>query len=35
VGQNLMDDQHPEFSAEGPFRAEVQHSVYGKVTLRF
>jgi iron complex outermembrane receptor protein len=37
VGQNLLDDRHPEFNPSfipGP-ATEVQHSVYGKVTWRF
>jgi len=34
VGQNLVDDHHPEF---GPLasRQEIERSVYGKVTWRF
>lgn len=35
VGQNLLDNQHPEFGAAGPLRPEVEHGVYGKVTWRF
>jgi iron complex outermembrane receptor protein len=37
VGQNLLDDQHPEFSAElfGVPRAEIERSVYFKTTWRF
>ena len=37
VGQNLLDNQHPEFAPTfiGTQRAEVERSVYGKVTLRF
>ena len=37
VGQNLLDDRHPEFqSLFIPIeRTEVQHSVYGKVTWRY
>ena len=35
IGQNLLDNQHPEFGAPGPLREEVEHSVYGKVTWRF
>ncbi len=35
VGQNLMDNQHPEFGAASPLRPEVEHSVYGKATWRF
>jgi iron complex outermembrane receptor protein len=36
VGQNLLDSQHPEFSSLFTVqRTEVEHSVYGKVTMRF
>jgi iron complex outermembrane receptor protein len=38
VAQNLLDNQHPEFGAAIPLRpqvAEVEQSVYGKVTWRF
>ena len=35
VGQNLLDNQHPEFGAASPLRPEVEHGVYGKVTWRF
>lgn len=37
VGQNLLDDRHPEFypTTIGTQRTEVERSVYGKVTLRF
>lgn len=34
VGQNLWDDQHPEFGAAAS-RQEIPRSVYGKVTWRF
>ena len=37
VGQNLLDNQHPEFAPSiipSP-RTEVQRGVYGKVTFRF
>jgi iron complex outermembrane recepter protein len=34
VGQNLLDDQHPEFGAPLT-RQEIPRSVYGKVTWRF
>jgi iron complex outermembrane receptor protein len=34
VGQNLCDNQHPEFGAAGA-RQEIPRSVYGKVTWRF
>lgn len=36
AGQNLMDNQHPEFSASsGQLSSEVPRTVYGKVTWRF
>jgi len=34
VGQNLCDNQHPEFGAAAG-RQEIPRSVYGKVTWRF
>lgn len=34
VGQNLWDDQHPEFGAAAS-RQEIPRSIYGKVTWRF
>ena len=37
VGQNLLDNQHPEFGSaivSSP-RTEVQRGVYGKITIRF
>jgi iron complex outermembrane receptor protein len=34
VGQNLLDNQHPEFGAAAT-RQEIPRSVYGKVTWRF
>jgi iron complex outermembrane receptor protein len=34
VGQNLWDNQHPEFGTAGS-RQEIPRSVYGKVTWRF
>ena len=34
VGQNLWDNQHPEFGAAAT-RQEIPRSVYGKVTWRF
>jgi iron complex outermembrane receptor protein len=34
VGQNLMDDQHPEFGAPAT-RQEIPRSIYGKVVWRF
>lgn len=35
VGQNLLDDHHPEFGFPNASRHEIQRSVYGKVTWRF
>ena len=37
VGQNLIDDQHPEFEPEflGTVATEVQRSVYAKITWQF
>jgi hypothetical protein len=31
VGQNILDNQHPEFDAD----QEVPRSIYGKLTWRF
>jgi iron complex outermembrane receptor protein len=38
VGQNLLDDRHPEFGQPWFIHyvpTEVEHSVYGKVTWHF
>jgi iron complex outermembrane receptor protein len=37
VGQNLLDDQHPEFTSEfiKSLPAEIERGVYGKITWRF
>lgn len=36
VGQNLLDDQHPEFSAPPDGTAnEIPRAVYGRITLRY
>ena len=37
VGQNLLDNQHPEFKQIilGPPPAELQRGVYAKITFRF
>lgn len=35
VGQNLLDDQHPEFGTSRASRREIQRGFYGKVTWRF
>ncbi len=34
VGQNLVDNRHPEFGAAAS-RQEIPRSIYGKVTWRF
>jgi iron complex outermembrane receptor protein len=31
VGQNLLHDSHPEFGLAGPFRHEIERSVYGRI----
>ncbi len=35
VGQNLLDNRHPEFGFPSANRHEIERSVYGKVTWRF
>jgi iron complex outermembrane receptor protein len=35
VGQNLLDDQHPEFIPSSPSPREITRSFYGKVSFRF
>jgi iron complex outermembrane receptor protein len=37
VGQNLLDNQHPEFNQLilGPPQAEIERGIYGKITFRF
>ena len=35
TGRNLLHSSHAEFGPAGPFREEVERSVYGKVTWRF
>ena len=38
VGQNLLDDHHPEFGTSPLVRSplvEIRRGVYGKVTWRF
>jgi iron complex outermembrane receptor protein len=35
VGQNLFDDQHPEYGFPGPTREEIGRRVFGRVALRF
>jgi hypothetical protein len=34
VGQNLLDDHHPEFIPASPSAREIERSIYGKVTFR-
>ena len=35
IGQNLLDDRHPEFGVPSPLRHEIERGVYGTVTWRF
>jgi len=35
VGQNLLQDHHPEFGAPSPTRGEIRRNVYGKISWRF
>lgn len=35
VGQNLLDERHPEFIPSSPSPREIPRSFYGKVSLRF
>jgi iron complex outermembrane receptor protein len=35
VGQNLLDNSHPEFIPSSPAPREIERTVYGKVTLRW
>ena len=35
VGQNLLDDHHPEYGFPGAARVESERGVYGKATWRF
>lgn len=35
VGQNLFDNQHPEFGAGGPSAPQVERGFYGSVTWEF
>jgi hypothetical protein len=36
VGQNLLDNRHPEFYSELGFaNAEVQRAFYGKINFRY
>ena len=35
VGRNLLDEEHPEFTARGSYASEVRRGVYGMVTWRY
>ena len=35
VGQNVLDDHHPEFGNNPATRKEIERAVYGKVTWWF
>jgi len=35
VGQNLLDDHHPEFIPSSPSPREIDRSIYGKIVCRF
>jgi iron complex outermembrane receptor protein len=35
VGQNLLHARHPEYGFPGPTRAEIQRSVYAKISWRY
>ncbi|HJT23318.1 MAG TPA: TonB-dependent receptor, partial [bacterium] len=35
VGQNLLQDHHPEYGFPGPAQEQIARSVYGKVTCQF
>jgi iron complex outermembrane receptor protein len=35
VGQNLLDNEHPEFVPDAPGPREIERSFYGKITLRW
>jgi iron complex outermembrane receptor protein len=35
IGQNLTDDQHPEFGSSPATWEEIPRSIYGKVTWKF
>jgi iron complex outermembrane receptor protein len=35
VGQNLLDDEHPEYGFPSPTRVEIERSVYGKIAWHF
>jgi iron complex outermembrane recepter protein len=35
VGQNLLDDHHPEYGFPSPGRDEIARGVYGRITWRY
>lgn len=35
VGQNLLHDQHPEYTFPSPTQVEIERSVYGKIAWHF
>jgi len=35
VGQNLLQNQHPEYGFPGPMQVQIERSVYGKIAWRF
>ncbi len=35
AGQNLLHDHHPEYGFPGPTRAEIQRSVYARISWRY
>jgi iron complex outermembrane receptor protein len=35
IGQNLLDERHPEFIPASPSAREIERSVYGKLSLHF
>ncbi len=35
VGQNLLDDHHPEYGFPGPGREEIRRSVFARITWRY
>jgi hypothetical protein len=35
VGQNLLDNRHPEFIPSRPSPREIKRSIYGKIICRF
>jgi hypothetical protein len=35
VGQNLLHDQHPEYTFPSPTQVQIERSVYGKIAWHF